>query len=161
MTGLDLVRIMLQPHAGAEPRALARGASGGELSRVMLAIEVVINATDPVPTFVFDEVDAGVGGAAAIEIGRRLARLAETAQVIVVTHLAQVAAFAGNHLSVVKDSDGSVTASSVRQLTGEDRAAEMARLLSGLPDSTSGLEHARELIELAHPTSSNGEAPAR
>ncbi|ASD21691.1 DNA repair protein RecN [Cryobacterium sp. LW097] len=161
VTGHDLVRIMLQPHAGAEPRALARGASGGELSRVMLAIEVVINATDPVPTFVFDEVDAGVGGAAAIEIGRRLARLAETAQVIVVTHLAQVAAFAGNHLSVVKDSHGSVTASSVRQLTGDDRAAEMARLLSGLPDSASGLEHARELIELAHSTRSNGEAPAR
>jgi DNA repair protein RecN (Recombination protein N) len=148
-TGRDLVRILLRPHAGAEPRTLARGASGGELSRVMLAIEVVINATDPVPTFVFDEVDAGVGGAAAIEIGRRLARLAETAQVIVVTHLAQVAAFAGNHLSVVKDRDGAVTASSVRQLHGEERAAEMARLLSGLPDSASGLEHARELISLA------------
>ncbi|TFD60867.1 DNA repair protein RecN [Cryobacterium suzukii] len=153
VTGIDLVRLLLQPHAGAEPRALARGASGGELSRVMLAIEVVINATDPVPTFVFDEIDAGVGGAAAIEIGRRLARLAETAQVIVVTHLAQVAAFAGNHLSVVKDSDGSVTASSVRQLRGDDRAAEMARLLSGLPDSKSGLEHARELLDLAQPNS--------
>ncbi|HZK59990.1 MAG TPA: DNA repair protein RecN [Cryobacterium sp.] len=151
-TGRDLVTILLQPHAGAEPRALARGASGGELSRVMLAIEVVINATDPVPTFVFDEVDAGVGGAAAIEIGRRLARLAETAQVIVVTHLAQVAAFADNHLSVVKDSDGAVTASSVRQLLGDERAAEMARLLSGLPDSPSGLEHARELISLARST---------
>ncbi|GAA3860283.1 DNA repair protein RecN [Leifsonia kafniensis] len=150
LTGRDTVKILLQPHAGAEPRSLARGASGGELSRVMLAIEVVINATDPVPTFVFDEVDAGVGGAAAIEIGRRLARLAETAQVIVVTHLAQVAAFAGNHLTVVKDSDGSVTASSVKQLQGEERAAEMARLLSGLPDSASGLEHARELIALAH-----------
>ncbi|HSP52728.1 MAG TPA: DNA repair protein RecN [Cryobacterium sp.] len=148
-TGRDQVKILLRPHAGAEPRSLARGASGGELSRVMLAIEVVINATDPVPTFVFDEVDAGVGGAAAIEIGRRLARLAETAQVIVVTHLAQVAAFAGNHLSVVKDSDGSVTASSVRQLHGDERAAEMARLLSGLPDSASGLEHARELMNLA------------
>ena len=147
--GRDLVTILLQPHAGAAPRALGRGASGGELSRVMLAIEVVINATDPVPTFVFDEVDAGIGGAAAIEIGRRLARLAETAQVIVVTHLAQVAAFANNHLSVVKDSDGAVTASSVRQLHGDARAAEMARLLSGLPDSRSGLEHARELISLA------------
>ncbi|TDW28970.1 DNA repair protein RecN [Cryobacterium psychrophilum] len=149
VSGQDLVKILLQPHAGAEPRSLGRGASGGELSRVMLAIEVVINATDPVPTFVFDEVDAGVGGSAAIEIGRRLARLAETAQVIVVTHLAQVAAFAGNHLSVVKDSDGSVTASSVRQLHGDDRAAEMARLLSGLPDSQSGLVHARELMALA------------
>lgn len=149
-SGRDLVRILLKPHAGADPRALGRGASGGELSRVMLAIEVVINESDPVPTFVFDEVDAGVGGAAAIEIGRRLARLAKTAQVIVVTHLAQVAAFAGNHLTVVKGSDGSVTASSVRQLHGDERAAEMARLLSGLPDSASGLEHARELISLAH-----------
>jgi DNA repair protein RecN (Recombination protein N) len=156
-TGRDLVKILLRPHAGAEPRSLARGASGGELSRVMLAIEVVINATDPVPTFVFDEVDAGVGGAAAIEIGRRLARLAETAQVIVVTHLAQVAAFAGNHLSVVKDSDGAVTASSVRQLHGDERAAEMARLLSGLPDSASGLEHARELMNLAR----SNERPTR
>ncbi|HYI31994.1 MAG TPA: DNA repair protein RecN [Glaciibacter sp.] len=149
-TGRDLITILLRPHAGAEPRALGRGASGGELSRVMLAIEVVINESDPVPTFVFDEVDAGVGGAAAIEIGRRLAKLAETAQVIVVTHLAQVAAFAGNHLTVVKGSDGSVTASSVRQLHGDERAAEMARLLSGLPDSASGLEHARELMSLAH-----------
>jgi DNA repair protein RecN (Recombination protein N) len=148
-TGKDQVTIMLQPHGGAEPRALGRGASGGELSRVMLAIEVVIAGADPVPTFIFDEIDAGVGGASAIEIGRRLARLAESAQVIVVTHLAQVAAFATNHLSVVKGSDGSVTASSVRQLVGEERTAEMARLLSGLPDSESGLEHARELLELA------------
>ena len=148
-SGRDVVSILLQPHAGAEPRPLGRGASGGELSRVMLALEVVIAATDPVPTFVFDEVDAGVGGASAIEIGRRLARLAQTAQVIVVTHLAQVAAFATNHLSVVKDSDGAVTASSVRQLEGEARIAEMARLLSGLPDSETGLTHARELIETA------------
>jgi DNA repair protein RecN (Recombination protein N) len=147
--GVDQVSILLQPHNGAEPRALGRGASGGELSRVMLAIEVVIAAADPVPTFVFDEVDAGVGGASAIEIGKRLARLAEKSQVIVVTHLAQVAAFATNHLSVVKGSDGSVTASSVRQLTGEERTAEMARLLSGLPDSESGLAHARELVEMA------------
>jgi len=148
-SGKDQVSILLQPHPGSEPRPLGRGASGGELSRVMLAIEVVLAGTDPVPTFIFDEVDAGVGGAAAIEIGRRLARLAETAQVIVVTHLAQVAAFSTNHLTVVKDVDGTVTASSVQQLRGEDRAAEMARLLSGLPDSESGLAHARELLELA------------
>ncbi len=148
-TGRDQVAILLQPHPGAEPRPLGRGASGGELSRVMLALEVVIAATDPVPTFIFDEVDAGVGGASAIEIGRRLARLAQTAQVIVVTHLAQVAAFATNHLRVVKDHDGHVTASSVQQLQGDERIAEMARLLSGLPDSESGLTHARELIETA------------
>lgn len=148
-SGRDQVAILLQPHPGTEPRPLAKGASGGELSRVMLAIEVVIAGTDRVPTFIFDEVDAGVGGASATEIGRRLARLAESAQVIVVTHLAQVAAFANNHLTVVKGSDGAVTASSVRRLDGDERIAEMARLLSGLPDSESGLAHARELVELA------------
>lgn len=149
LTGKDQVSILLKPHSGAEPRPLGRGASGGELSRVMLAIEVVIAGSDPVPTFIFDEVDAGVGGASAIEIGRRLARLSRTAQVIVVTHLAQVAAFATNHLRVLKDGDGAVTASSVQQLDGDERIAEMARLLSGLPDSESGLAHARELIETA------------
>ncbi|SDH21313.1 DNA replication and repair protein RecN [Leifsonia sp. 98AMF] len=148
-SGRDQVAILLQPHPGAEPRPLGKGASGGELSRVMLAIEVVIAGSDPVPTFIFDEVDAGVGGASAIEIGRRLARLAETAQVIVVTHLAQVAAFATNHLTVVKGSDGAVTESSVRRLDGDERIAEMARLLSGLPDSESGLAHARELVDMA------------
>jgi DNA repair protein RecN (Recombination protein N) len=148
-TGKDSVSFLLKPHSGSDPRPLGRGASGGELSRVMLAIEVVIAATDPVATFIFDEVDAGVGGASATEVGRRLATLAQTAQVIVVTHLAQVAAFATNHLSVVKDSDGTVTESSVRQLDGDDRVAEMARLLSGLPDSESGLTHARELLDMA------------
>ncbi|MEO6944299.1 MAG: DNA repair protein RecN [Lacisediminihabitans sp.] len=148
-SGNDHVAILLQPHSGAEPRPLGRGASGGELSRVMLAIEVVIAETDPVPTFIFDEVDAGVGGASAIEVGKRLALLARSAQVIVVTHLAQVAAFSTNHLRVVKDSDGTVTASSVQQLHGEERIAEMARLLSGLADSESGLVHARELVETA------------
>ena len=150
-SGRDEVAFLLQPHAGSEPRPLGRSASGGELSRVMLAIEVVIAGADPVPTFVFDEVDAGVGGAAAIEIGRRLARLAETSQVLVVTHLAQVAAFAGNHLRVRKDQDGEITASSVETLVGEARVEEMARLLSGLADSETGLAHARELLELANP----------
>ncbi|NNC10277.1 DNA repair protein RecN [Planctomonas sp. JC2975] len=149
LSGRDAVSILLRPHGGADPRPLGKGASGGELSRVMLAIEVVLAGSDPVPTFVFDEIDAGVGGASAIEIGRRLARLAESAQVIVVTHLAQVAAFATNHLTVVKAGDGSVTASSVQKLDGDDRVSEMARLLSGLPDSESGLAHARELIEVA------------
>ncbi|WP_223694836.1 DNA repair protein RecN [Leifsonia poae] len=153
--GRDQISILLQPHSGAEPRPLGKGASGGELSRVMLAIEVVIAGTDPVPTFIFDEIDAGVGGASAIEIGRRLARLAESSQVIVVTHLAQVAAFATNHLTVVKGSDGSVTESSVRRLTGDERIAEMARLLSGLPDSESGLAHARELVEMAAATAAS------
>jgi DNA repair protein RecN (Recombination protein N) len=149
LSGRDAVAILLAPHPGADPRSLARGASGGELSRVMLAIEVVIAGNDPVPTFIFDEVDAGGGGASAIEIGRRLARLSRTAQVIVVTHLAQVAAFSTNHLRVVKDSDGAVTESSVQHLEGEERIEEMARLLSGLSGSASGLQHARELIETA------------
>ena len=148
-SGRDHVALALAPHPGAEPRPIGRGASGGELSRIMLALEVVLAATDPVPTFVFDEVDAGVGGAAASEIGRRLARLAERAQVIVVTHLAQVAAFADTHLAVVKSSDGAVTASDVRTVDGEERIAEMARLLSGQPDSAVAKEHARELLELA------------
>lgn len=147
--GRDDVAFLLAPHPGAEPRPVAKGASGGELSRVMLAIEVVIAATDPVPTFVFDEVDAGIGGAAAIEVGRRLAKLAETSQVIAVTHLAQVAAFANNHLSVVKASDGTVTTSSVRALDGAEREAEMARLLSGMSDSDAALTHARELLAMA------------
>ncbi|GAA3743952.1 DNA repair protein RecN [Leifsonia bigeumensis] len=149
LAGRDQVSILLQPHKGAEPRPLGRGASGGELSRVMLAIEVVIAGSDPVPTFIFDEVDAGVGGASAIEIGKRLARLARSAQVIVVTHLPQVAAFATNHLRVVKSTEGEITASSVQQLQGEERAEELARMLSGLADSESGLAHARELLETA------------
>lgn len=147
-TGADDVQLLLQPHPGAAPRPLAKGASGGELSRVMLALEVVVAAVDPVPTFVFDEVDSGVGGAAAIEIGRRLARLSRTSQVIVVTHLAQVAAFANNHLQIAKDSSGGFTESSCRRLSGDERLAEMARLLSGLSDSQSALEHAAELLEL-------------
>jgi len=147
-SGRDDIAILLAPHTGSEARPVARSASGGELSRVMLAIEVVIAGVDPVPTFVFDEVDAGIGGAAAIEVGRRLARLAEASQVIAVTHLAQVAAFASNHLTVVKASDGSVTASDVRRLEGADREAEMARLLSGMPDSEAALTHARELLSL-------------
>lgn len=151
-SGRDEVAILLAPHTGAEPRPVAKSASGGELSRVMLAIEVVIAAVDPVPTFVFDEVDAGIGGAAAIEVGRRLARLARSSQVIAVTHLAQVAAFASNHLSVVKASDGSVTASDVRRLDGAEREAEMARLLSGMPDSDAALTHARELLGLRTPS---------
>lgn len=146
--GADDVQFLLAPHPGAEPRPVAKTASGGELSRVMLALEVVLAGADPVPTFVFDEVDAGVGGAAAIEIGRRLARLARTSQVIVVTHLAQVAAFATNHLRVVKDSSGGFTESSCQRLEGDARLAEMARLLSGLDTSESALEHAAELLSL-------------
>lgn len=148
-TGRDAVQLLLRAYPGAEPRPIGRGASGGELSRVMLALEVVLAGTDPVPTFVFDEVDAGIGGAAATEVGKRLARLASTSQVIAVTHLAQVAAFATNHLKVLKGSDGGVTSSTVQRLTGDDRVAEMARLLSGLTTSETALAHAQELLDLA------------
>lgn len=148
-TGKDEIAFLMRPHPGAERRPLSRGASGGELSRIMLAIEVVIAGSDPVPTFVFDEIDAGVGGAAATEIGRRLAELSRTAQVIVVTHLAQVAAFATHHLRVTKNADDNVTSSSVEVLDSETRIAEIARLLSGLPGSTNALAHARELVENA------------
>lgn len=142
--GRDEVEVLLAPHPGADPRPVAKAASGGELSRVMLAIEVAL-AADDVPTFVFDEVDAGVGGAAAIEIGRRLAALAEHAQVIVVTHLAQVAAFATRHIRVEKQTDGSVTASSVRVVDGDDRLEELARMLAGSATPTA-LAHAAELL---------------
>lgn len=146
--GANDVKFLLRSHPGGAPRPLAKSASGGELSRIMLALEVVVSETDPVPTFVFDEVDAGIGGAAAIEIGRRLKRLSQQAQVIVVTHLAQVAAFANNHLRVVKDSSGSFTESSCQRLAEDERENEMARLLSGLDHSESALQHARELLEL-------------
>lgn len=149
--GADEVALLLQPHPGSDPRPLGRGASGGELSRVMLALEVVLAATDPVPTFVFDEVDAGVGGEAAVQIGQRLARLAEHVQVIVVTHLPQVAAYADKHLRVVKDADPNAgfTTSDVTHLTGEERVSELARMLAGHADSASAREHARELLERA------------
>jgi DNA repair protein RecN (Recombination protein N) len=147
--GLDEVEIQLMAHPGAPPLPLHKGASGGELSRVMLAIEVVFAGADPVPTFVFDEVDAGVGGKAAIEIGRRLARLARNAQVIVVTHLAQVAAFADQHLVVRKSDDGSVTSSGVTALDTEGRVRELTRMFSGLEDRESGRAHAEELLDIA------------
>ena len=129
--GVDEVELLLAPHPGAPPRPIAKGASGGELSRVMLAVEVVFAGTDPVPTYLFDEVDAGVGGKAAVEIGRRLAKLAKTAQVVVVTHLPQVAAFADRQLLVEKTNDGSVTRSGVKVLEGEDRVRELSRMLAG------------------------------
>ena len=149
MHGIDDVEIRLAAHQGAPALPLHKGASGGELSRVMLAIEVVFAGADPVPTFVFDEVDAGVGGKAAVEIGRRLAKLARLAQVIVVTHLPQVAAFADNHLVVAKSSDGSVTSSGVVRLDHDARVRELSRMLAGLEDSEFGQAHAAELLALA------------
>jgi DNA repair protein RecN (Recombination protein N) len=147
--GTDDVEIRLAAHPGAPPLPLHKGASGGELSRVMLAIEVVFAGADPVPTFVFDEVDAGVGGRAAVEVGRRLARLARSAQVIAVTHLPQVAAFADNHLVVEKSDDGLVTSSGVMRLDQAGRVRELSRMLAGLEDSESAQAHAEELLALA------------
>ncbi len=147
--GADEVELRLAAHPGAPALPLAKGASGGELSRVMLAIEVVFAGADPVPTFVFDEVDAGVGGKAAVEIGRRLARLARLAQVIVVTHLPQVAAFADAHLVVQKAGDGRVTSSGVTRLDDGGRVTELSRMLAGLEDSAFGRAHAGELLSAA------------
>ena len=147
--GADDVEIRLASNPGAPALPLHKGASGGELSRVMLAIEVVFAGADPVPTFVFDEVDAGVGGKAAVEIGRRLAKLAKLAQVIVVTHLPQVAAFADNHLVVAKSSDGSITSTSVIRLDHEARVRELSRMLAGLENSEFGQAHAAELLAMA------------
>ncbi|MGW5365203.1 DNA repair protein RecN [Actinopolymorpha pittospori] len=147
--GVDEVELRLSPHPGAPARPVQRGASGGELSRVMLAVEVVFAGVDGVPTFVFDEVDAGVGGRAAVEIGRRLARLATNAQVVVVTHLPQVAAFADRHYVVRKSNDGSVTRSGLTRLDDDGRVEELARMLAGLDDSASARAHAEELLATA------------
>jgi DNA repair protein RecN (Recombination protein N) len=150
-SGTDEVELRLVPHAGAAPQPLHRGASGGELSRVMLALEVALAGADPVPTMVFDEVDAGVGGRAAVEIGRRLARLAARHQVVVVTHLPQVAAYADRHLVVDKSARGAGGAarSIVRTLAEDDRIVELARMLAGLDDTDTGRAHAEELLAAA------------
>jgi DNA repair protein RecN (Recombination protein N) len=147
--GIDDVEIQLVAHAGAPARPLHRGASGGELSRVMLALEIVLAGVDGVPAFVFDEVDAGVGGRAAIEVGRRLAGLARTAQVLVVTHLPQVAAFADRHVVVEKAEGGHVTSTEIDLVDGEARLRELSRMLGGLADSSLGHDHAEELLATA------------
>jgi DNA repair protein RecN (Recombination protein N) len=151
--GADDVEIGLAANLGSTPRSVSKVASGGELSRVMLAIEVATaqaDSTRVVPTFVFDEVDSGVGGRAALDVGARLAALAASAQVIVVTHLAQVAAHADNHLVVSKADDGKVTRSGVRRVEGEERVSELARMMAG-SESDAALEHARDLLsDLGH-----------
>ncbi|HEX4190790.1 MAG TPA: DNA repair protein RecN [Marmoricola sp.] len=149
VNGIDQIEILLAANTGAEPRPLSKGASGGELSRVMLAIEVVLAGTSPVPTFVFDEVDAGVGGKAAVEIGRRLSALAASAQVLVVTHLPQVAAFADRHVVVAKTSDGRVTTSGLEVLDDAGRVRELSRMLAGLEASETAMAHAQELLDVA------------
>ena len=145
-SGNDRVEFLLA-NAGSEPRPLGKGASGGELSRIMLAIELVLAGDHPMPTMIFDEVDAGVGGQAAVELGRRLRKLSEKTQVIVVTHLPQVAAFAHQQIQVAKEVSGEVTKSSVQLLAPEQRRRELARMLSGNPDSEVALQHAQELLD--------------
>ncbi|EIE99741.1 DNA repair protein RecN [Saccharomonospora glauca] len=147
--GVDDVEFLLRAHAKAPALPVHKAASGGELSRVMLAIEVVLAHADTVQTLVFDEVDAGVGGRAAVEIGRRLARLARTHQVLVVTHLPQVAAFADRHLVVDKGTADGVTRSGVRALAADERVTELARMLAGLDDTATGRAHAEELLRAA------------
>ena len=148
-SGLDEVELLLAANTGSDPRPLDKGASGGELSRVMLAVEVALAGTSPVPTFVFDEVDAGVGGAAAVEVGRRLAELARTSQVLVVTHLPQVAAYADRHVVVQKSHDGTITSSGLTLLDDEAREHELSRMMAGLSGSDTAIAHARELLEVA------------
>jgi len=155
--GIDDIEFLLVGRDSQDGRPLSRSASGGERSRVMLALEVVFAGLDPVPTFVFDEVDAGVGGKAAVEVGHRLALLARTAQVIVVTHLAQVAAFADQHVVV---RPGTVTAASISVVTGDARVSELARMLAGQEESATAAAHARELVDLAQGRLAAGRSPS-
>jgi len=147
--GVDVVEFLLSVGASGEARPVASSASGGELSRVMLALEVILSSNSRGVTLVFDEVDAGVGGRAAVEIGRRLARLAVHNQVIVVTHLPQVAAYADAHWHVSKDVGDSSVSSGVVELTGGARVAELSRMLAGLEDTETGRAHAQELLDKA------------
>lgn len=155
--GAETVQLLFAANAGSTPAPMGRVASGGELSRVRLALEVILAADSPGHTYVFDEVDAGIGGAVALEVGRRLARLAEHSQVVVVTHLAQVAAFADAHWVVLKQSDGEVAASGVTRLEGAELEGELARMMGGMEQASAAREHARELLEEAR--SRRREAP--
>jgi DNA repair protein RecN (Recombination protein N) len=146
--GLDEIQILFSAHSGGDLLPIAKAASGGELSRLMLGIEVVIAHSYPVGTYIFDEVDAGVGGKAALDVGRRLKRLAGEAQVIVVTHLPQVAIWADHHIKVEKNNEGAVTESSIRAISESERELEIARMLSGVEGSEHAQEHARELLNL-------------
>jgi DNA repair protein RecN (Recombination protein N) len=147
-SGIDEVSFLFTSHSDGKLLPISKAASGGELSRVMLAVEVVLAKNSPVGTYIFDEVDSGVGGKAAVEVGKRLALLAKSSQVIVVTHLAQVASWADNHLVVTKSESGSVTQSNITEVSGVERRKEIARLLSGQDESVSAQEHAGELLDM-------------
>jgi DNA repair protein RecN (Recombination protein N) len=145
-SGSEDVEFRISVNAGFEPRPLARVASGGELSRVMLALKTVLARLDGVPTLIFDEVDAGIGGRVANQVGEKLARVAHQHQVFVITHLPQIASQAQHHLLVQKTERDGVTATTVEALEGDTRVRELARLLGGDPDSGVSLRHARELL---------------
>jgi DNA repair protein RecN (Recombination protein N) len=147
--GADAVLVLFAANPGAQPGPLAKVASGGELSRVRLALEVVLADATGGETFVFDEVDAGIGGAVALEVGSRLSRLSRLTQVIVVTHLAQVAAYADRHFVVLKSDDGSVTTAGLRAVVGDERLRELARMMGGHDDSDASVAHARDLLDRA------------
>lgn len=147
--GIDKVQFLLQSHAGSQATPLGDGASGGEMSRILLALQVVLAATSDPRVYVFDEIDAGIGGQTAIEVGRRLARLARHCQVFVVTHLAQVASFADQQIVVAKHCDGSVHQTSVTEISQQDRTGELTRMLSGMAETKAGRQHANELLDLA------------
>lgn len=147
-TGINEISMKFSAHQNGELLSISKAASGGELSRLMLAIEVVAAGNSPLGTYLFDEVDSGIGGKAALEVGKRLKKLALDSQVIVVTHLPQVAIWADRHLIVNKDSSGSISESSISIATGLARESEIARMLSGISDSEHAQEHARELLDL-------------
>ena len=148
VSGIDSIVYNFASHKSAKLAPLAKSASGGELSRVMLALEVVLSKSSEMGTYIFDEVDSGVGGKAAIEVGRKLGKVALNSQVIVVTHLPQVAVWAKNHFVVEKSDKGDFVESSVVSVEGEARKVEIARLLSGQENSESAREHAGELLDL-------------
>ncbi len=147
--GADQVEFLLAPNPGEPPRPLARIASGGELSRTMLALKVVLAATDAVPVLIFDEVDVGIGGKTADTVGKKLRQVARTRQVLCVTHLPQIAAYADQHFRVVKREEDGRTATTVAPLVRNDRVREVARMLGGESVTDTSLQHALELITQA------------
>ena len=151
--GVDQISFEFSANPGQPLRPISKVASGGEMSRIMLAIELVFSKNGSSKTMIFDEVDAGIGGAAAIEVGKRLQALAKNHQIVVVTHLPQVAAFADKHLKVEKSASGNVTTSSVIELNSDARVTEIARMMAGIQDSASALEHARELLGMSQSNS--------
>jgi DNA repair protein RecN (Recombination protein N) len=144
--GAEDVEFRIAVNAGFEPRPLSRVASGGEMSRVMLALKTVLAQLDGIPTLIFDEIDAGIGGRVARQVGEKLGRVAQQHQVFVVTHLPQIASRADHHLLVQKGERDGMTATHVEVLEPDDRVREVARLLGGDPESDVSLDHARELL---------------